>query len=122
MVIPTIMLLEGEMDKSDSGKLIAKSSIWLNKVNMSKPILYIKQGCPWCTDALEYFSKVGLAVELVDVRSNPSRMAELETISGQTKTPTLKNGDFIVADFDVEEFKTALRNNPKEASKLGIVL
>jgi glutaredoxin len=116
------MLLEGEMDKSDSGKLIAKSSIWLNKVNMSKPILYIKQGCPWCTDALEYFSKVGLAVELVDVRSNPSRMSELETISGQTKTPTLKNGDFIVADFDVEEFKTALRNNPKEASKLGIVL
>ena len=114
------MLLEGEMDKSDSVKLIAKSSIWLNKVSMSKPILYIKQGCPWCTDALEYFSKVGLAVELVDVRSNPSRMSELETISGQTKTPTLKNGDFIVADFDVEEFKTALRNKPKEASKLGI--
>ena len=46
----------------------------------------------------------------------------LKPISGQTKTPTLKNGDFVVADFDVEEFKTALRESPQEASKLGIVL
>lgn len=88
---------------------------------MSKPILYVKHGCPWCADALEYFSKVGLEFELVDVRADPSRMSELESISGQTKTPTLKNGDFVVADFDVEEFKTALRESPQEASKLGIV-
>lgn len=87
---------------------------------MSKPILYIKQGCPWCVDALEYFSGVGLELELIDVRTNPSRMAELEKVSGQTKTPTLKNGDFVVADFDVDEFKDALRANPVEAEKLGL--
>ena len=68
------------------------------------------------------FQKSGWNVELVDVRADPSRMSELETVSGQTKTPTLKNGDFVVADFDVEEFKTALRESPQEASKLGIVL
>jgi glutaredoxin 3 len=87
---------------------------------MSKPFLYIKQGCPWCADALEYFSGVGLELELIDVRANPSRMAELEKVSGQTKTPTLKNGDFVVADFDVDEFKDALRANPVEAEKLGL--
>jgi len=87
---------------------------------MSKPILYIKQGCPWCADALEYFSGFGLELELIDVRTNPSRMAELEKVSGQTKTPTLKNGDFVVADFDVDEFKDALRENPVEAEKLGL--
>jgi len=54
------------------------------------------------------------------VRTNPSRMAELEKVSGQTKTPTLKNGDFVVADFDVDEFKDALRANPVEAEKLGL--
>ena len=47
-------------------------------------------------------------------------MSELEAISGQTKTPTLKNGDFVVADFDVDEFKQALLENPAEAEKLGI--
>lgn len=87
---------------------------------MSKPILYVKQGCPWCEDALKYFSEVGLELELIDVRTDPSRMPELEKVSGQSKTPTLKNGDFIVADFDVDEFKQALRENPKEAKKLGL--
>ena len=87
---------------------------------MSKPILYVKQGCPWCADASKYFSEVGLKLDLVDVRSDPSRMTELQQVSGQTKTPTLKNGDFVVADFDVEEFKQALRENPEEAKKLGL--
>ena len=87
---------------------------------MSKPILYVKQGCPWCEDALKYFSEAGLELELIDVRTDPSRMPELEKVSGQSKTPTLKNGDFIVADFDVDEFKQALRENPEEANKLGL--
>ena len=87
---------------------------------MSKPILYIKQGCPWCADALQYFSEIGLELELIDVRTNPSKMPELEAVSGQSKTPTLKNGDFVVADFDVNEFEDALRANPAEAKKLGI--
>ncbi|MEK9773648.1 MAG: glutaredoxin family protein [Opitutae bacterium] len=87
---------------------------------MNKPILYVKQGCPWCADALRYFADVGLAVDIVDVRTDSSRMSELEEISGQTKTPTLKNGNFVVADFDVDEFKQALRENPAEAQKLGL--
>ena len=88
---------------------------------MNKPILYVKQGCPWCADALKYFSEVGLELDLVDVRTDPSRMPELHEISGQTKTPTLKNGNFVVADFDVDEFKKALKGNPDEAKKLGLL-
>ena len=84
---------------------------------MRKPILYVKQGCPWCADALKYFSEIGLELDLVDVRTDPSRMPELVEISGQSKTPTLKNGDFVVADFDVDEFKQALQENPEEAKK-----
>ena len=80
---------------------------------MSLPILYVKHGCPWCADALKYFSSIGLQLDLVDVRTDPARMPELEEVSGQTKTPTLKNGDFVVADFDVEEFKQALLENPE---------
>ena len=87
---------------------------------MSNPNLYVKQGCPWCADALQYFSQVGLELNVIDVRTDPSRMSELQEISGQTKTPTLKNGDFVVADFDVDEFKQALKENPDEAKKLGL--
>ena len=86
---------------------------------MSKPVLYIKQGCPWCVEALQFFADIGLELDIVDVRVDSSRMAELQEISGQTKTPTLKNGNFVVADFDISEFKQALGENPEEAKKLG---
>lgn len=87
---------------------------------MSLPILYIKQGCPWCLDALEYFKKINLSVDVVDVINNPTKMAELVKCSDQNKTPTLKNGEFVVSDFDINEFRQAMLENPDEAKKLGI--
>ena len=75
---------------------------------------------PLVCGCLKIFLEVGLELDLVDVRTDPSRMPELQQVSGQTKTPTLKNGDFVVADFDVDEFKQALRENPEEAKKLGL--
>jgi len=108
--------------KQDQKNLFAYSRFKTKQKWMSKPILYIKQGCPWCSDALEYFAGIGLELELIDVRTDPSKMSELEAASGQSKTPTLKNGDFVVADFDINEFKDALRANPEEAQKLGLSL
>jgi len=46
-------------------------------------------------------------------------MQELIDCSGQSKTPTLKNDNFVVADFDIDEFKQAMSENPIEAKKLG---
>ena len=60
------------------------------------------------------------AILIIDVRTDPSRMSELIEISGQSKTPTLQNGDFIVPDFDLDEFEEAMSKNPEEAVKLGI--
>ena len=86
---------------------------------MNEPILYVKQGCPWCVDALAYFARKEIELEVVDVRTDPSRMNELLEISGQSKTPTLKHGDFVVADFDLDEFEAALAANPQAAKGLG---
>jgi hypothetical protein len=47
-------------------------------------------------------------------------MDELLACSGQGLTPTLKNGDFVVSDFDIGEFKQAMLENPKEAKKIGL--
>ena len=87
---------------------------------MNLPKLFIKQGCPWCTEALDYFEKIGFELEIIDVRTNPEKMSDLVSCSGQSKTPTLKNGEFVVADFDVDEFKQAMLDNPGEAKRLGI--
>jgi len=87
---------------------------------MEKPVLYVKGGCPWCVDALAYFKDKEVELEVVDVRANPSRMKELIEISDQTKTPTLKHGNFVVADFDLDEFEQALRENPDSAKRLGL--
>ena len=87
---------------------------------MSLPILYIKQGCPWCVDALGYFKTKNIQLEDIDVLSDARKMKELLEISGQSKTPTLKNGDFVVADFDISEFEQAMRESPEEAKKIGL--
>ena len=87
---------------------------------MENPILYIKGGCPWCVDALAYFKDKQVALDVVDVQADPSRMKELIEISSQPKTPTLKHGDFVVADFDLDEFEQALIENPDSAKKLGL--
>ena len=85
---------------------------------MSKPTIYVKQGCPWCIDALTYFSAKGIDLEVIDVRTEPERMKELVEVSGQSMTPTFKDGDFLVADFDLEEFEAALEKNPKAKNNL----
>lgn len=89
---------------------------------MNLPILYVKDGCPWCVEAINFFEEIGLQYEMVDVRKNPERMTELVGCSGQNKTPTLKSEEFVVADFDTDEFKIAMKNNPMEAKKIGFSL
>ena len=86
---------------------------------MSKPTLYVKQGCPWCIDALAYFNAKGIDLEIIDVRTESERMKELVEVSGQSMTPTFKHGDFVVADFDLEEFEAALEQNPKAKNNLN---
>ena len=87
---------------------------------MSKPKLYVKAGCPWCIDAIAYFKSKSMDLDIIDVRTDPTKMPELIEISGQSKTPTLQNGEFVVADFDIEEFEEAMSKNPVEAKKLGL--
>ena len=84
------------------------------------PILYIKSGCPWCDEALSFFNAQGVQVEIRDVNANPKDMDAMFTLSGQTKTPTFEYKDFMVADFDVNEFLVEIRKFPDISQKLGI--
>ena len=83
------------------------------------PILYIKPGCPWCREALNFFNQHGVAIEIRDVTQDRGAMRRMVDISGQTKTPTFEFGEFIVADFDVDEFTAELNEVPEVRSALG---
>ncbi|MDP0501339.1 MAG: glutaredoxin family protein [Verrucomicrobiota bacterium JB022] len=85
-----------------------------------KPIVYIKPGCPWCVDALNYFKRNGLEVETRNVLADREAMERLLKISGKNKTPTLEYGDFVCADFAVDELLAALDDAPEVKEQLGL--
>lgn len=67
------------------------------------PILYIKPGCPWCHEALEFLGSHGIGYREKDVSSDARAMNEMRQKSGQTKTPTLDWHGQILADFGLDE-------------------
>ncbi len=70
---------------------------------MEKPILYIKRGCPWCDEVVEYLDKKGIEVETKVVSSDREAMQEMVALSGQAKAPTMDWHGQVLADFGVEE-------------------
>lgn len=68
-------------------------------------VVYLKPGCPWCVEVLDYLESEGFAYEGVDVTADPARFEEMRRVSGQTKAPTLTYGDLLLADCDVDEMR-----------------
>ncbi len=70
---------------------------------MQTPILYVKIGCPWCDEVIEYLGQNNIEVKTVVVSGNADSMAEMVELSGQSKAPTLNWHGQVLADFGVEE-------------------
>jgi glutaredoxin 3 len=101
--------------------LLSVSGIVLGSHTMrGDPILYVRRGCPWCREALAFFSSHGASLEIRDVSVDHNHLRSLAEVSGQTQTPTFEYGDFIVADFSIEEFIDELQERPDIQSQLGI--
>ena len=78
------------------------------------PILYVKSGCPWCEEVVDFLSGHGIGYREKNVSQDQSAEAEMKTKSGQTKAPTLDWHGEILADFGVMELKPFLqRKNVK---------
>lgn len=76
---------------------------------MSLPILYIKPGCPWCIDVVEFLDRKRIEVETIVVSGNPAAMREMVELSGQSKAPTMDWHGEVLADFGVDELIPFLR-------------
>jgi glutaredoxin len=73
------------------------------------PILYIKTGCPWCTEVVEFMDSHGVSYREMNVSDDASAMTEMQRKSGQTRAPTLDWNGRILADFGVDELVPFLR-------------
>jgi len=76
---------------------------------MSLPKLYIKPGCPWCDEVIEYLDKKKIEVETIVVSGNREAMQEMVDLSGQSKAPTMDWDGEVLADFGVDELVPFLK-------------
>jgi len=73
------------------------------------PSLYIKLGCPWCDEVLEYFEAHRLPYKKIVVSGDPVAMHEMKELSGQTKAPTMDWDGEVLADFGEDELVPFLK-------------
>jgi glutaredoxin len=72
------------------------------------PILYVKAGCPWCEEVVDFLGDHGVGYREKNVTTDDNAFAEMRRISGQSKAPVLDWHGTILADFGVEELKPFL--------------
>jgi glutaredoxin 3 len=76
---------------------------------MNLPILYIKPGCPWCEEVVEFLRSRRIEVSKVIVSGNPEALREMVELSGQSKAPTMDWHGEVLADFGVDELVPFLK-------------
>ncbi|CAN5653066.1 hypothetical protein BH20VER1_BH20VER1_13050 [soil metagenome] len=73
------------------------------------PVLYVKEGCPYCKAAKDCLDGHNVRYEEVDVRGDDAKMEKLQELSGQTKTPTLDWDGEVLADFGTDQLEDFLQ-------------
>jgi glutaredoxin 3 len=65
--------------------------------------LFIKPGCPWCHEAMDWLDERGLAYERLDVIRDAAARHEMRELTGQTKAPSIEVDGQVLADFGADE-------------------
>ena len=76
---------------------------------MIKPILYVKTGCPWCDEVLDYLGTKAISFTKVTVSGDREAMQQMIDLSGQSKAPTMDWDGEVLAEFGVDELIPFLR-------------
>ena len=78
-------------------------------------IVYVKKWCPWCVEALRWLRERNIDFQEVDVLADGAGYTRMQSISGQTLTPTLEMPDGeVLADFDVGQLEKFLEKRQRE--------
>ncbi len=76
---------------------------------MVKPVVYVKTGCPWCEEVLDYLEARSIPFEKIVVSGDREAMQAMIDLSGQSKAPTMDWDGEVLADFGVDELVPFLR-------------
>lgn len=77
---------------------------------MVNPTLYVKTGCPWCEEVIEFLDAKGIPYTPVVVSGNREAMQAMVDLSGQSKAPTMDWAGEVLADFGVDELVPFLKS------------
>ncbi len=67
--------------------------------------LFIKPGCPWCDEAIDWLEAHNIQHEILDVTNDPAARREMLELTGQTKAPCIEVDSHVLADFGVDELE-----------------
>ncbi|WP_009960002.1 MULTISPECIES: glutaredoxin family protein [Verrucomicrobium] len=67
--------------------------------------LFIKPGCPWCDEAIDWLEDHNVKYEVLDVTSDREARAEMHELTGQSKAPSIDVDGHILADFGADELE-----------------
>lgn len=68
--------------------------------------LFIKSGCPWCDDAMDWLNARGIVYTVLDVNRDAAARKEMQELTGQTLAPCIEVDDEILADFGADELES----------------
>ena len=77
---------------------------------MVNPTLYVKTGCPWCEEVIEFLDAKGIPYTPVVVSGDREAMQAMVDLSGQSKAPTMDWAGEVLADFGVDELVPFLKS------------
>ncbi|MFM2177008.1 MAG: hypothetical protein RL015_1106 [Verrucomicrobiota bacterium] len=65
--------------------------------------LFIKPGCPWCDEAIEWLTGHDISFVTLDVIRDATARAEMLELTRQTKAPCIDVDGNLLADFGADE-------------------
>jgi glutaredoxin len=65
--------------------------------------LYIKTWCPWCHSAVDELNRLGHSYTVHDIEADIAAAKDMLSFSRQSRVPTLRAGEHVLADFGPEE-------------------
>jgi len=67
--------------------------------------LFVKPGCPWCEEAIDWLDSHSLTYTTHDVTDDEDARNEMYDLSGQTKAPVIEVDDHVLSDFGADELE-----------------
>ena len=67
--------------------------------------LFIKPGCPWCDEAIDWLDARGILYTKLNVNGDAAARDEMRELTGQTKAPCIDVDGHILADFGADELE-----------------